>query len=651
MPDQSDHNGDDERIEAVLRESEEMFAKAFHSSPIGNILIRRNDHIIVEVNDAFLKAVGYGRDELIGREARIIHYMPRGLMLAATQAAFAAGRGVEGIELRFVRKDGSIGHCVRSNHPIRIGSVDYGLGTLIDITERKQIEQSLRDSQARLQAALEGGGMGTWIWDIQKNEAWWDDAAVRLFGRTPAAKNVFPREQALSFIHPEDRAHAAAALGEAVTTGCTASTEFRSARPDGRLQWLLSRGHAMYDDTGQLVSLAGVFIDVTERKRAEEARTHSQKMEALGTLAGGIAHDFNNILLAITGNARLALADLQPQHPVAASLTEIEKAGGRAADLVRRILVFSRQQEARREINTLPAIIEEALKLIRPTLSPLIEIRVALSPDTPAVAAESVQIHQVMMNLATNAAYAIGQNKGLIEVRLDPVIINSQSDDCYPGLSPGRYARLTVSDSGSGMDQATAERIFDPFFTTKPPGQGTGLGLPVVHGIVKSHGGTINVYTHPGKGTTFRLYFPAAEVPAAVVEKPIVSTSPGNAEHILYVDDEEPLVVLASRMLQRLGYASTVCTDPQQALDTFCTAPHTFNAVVTDLSMRGMSGFELAGKLREIRPDVPILMTSGYMRMEDRERAAQLGIHELITKPNSMEDLGQALARVFGRVK
>ncbi len=651
MTDLSVHNSGDDLIQAALRESEERFAKAFHTSPVGHLLTRLSDRAIVEVNNAFLKTVGYTREELIGSPASILHYEPRGLLRVATDEAFAVGRGVEDMELRYVRKDGSIRNCLRSNHLISIGSEQYALGTLIDITERIQIEQSLRDSQARLQAAIEGGGMGTWIWEVQTGEAWWDDAAVRLFGRVPAEKKVFSREQALVFIHPDDRQHVAAAFEEFARTGHVVSPEFRSARPDGQVQWLISRGHAIHDDRGQLVRAAGVFIDVTERRRAEEARAHSQKLEALGTLAGGIAHDFNNILLAITGNARLALAELPPQHPVAASLGEIEKAGARATDLVRRILVFSRQQEARREVNALPAIIDDALKLIRPTLPALIEIHTSLSNEAPTVAAESVQIHQIMMNLLTNAAHAIGESKGLIEVRLDPVMIDTRLADDYPGLTPGRYASLTVSDSGSGMDKATMQRIFDPFFTTKPPGQGTGLGLPVVHGIVKNHGGAINVDSQPGKGTTFRLYFPAADAPQASAATTVVTTAPANAEHILFVDDEKPLVVLASRILQRLGYACTVYTDPQEALDAFSATPDTFNAVVTDLSMRGMSGFELAGKLRAIRPELPILMTSGYLRTEDRERAAQLGIRELIQKPSTAEDLGQALARAFGRGK
>ncbi len=329
MSDLPDRDGNS--IETALRESEERFAKVFHTSPVGHVLTRLNDRIIVEVNNALLTTVGYTREELIGSHASILRYEPHGVLRTATDQAFAAGRGVVDMELRYVCKDGSIRNCLRSNHLVMIGAERYGLGTLIDITERKQIEQSLRDSQARLQAVLEGSGMGTWIWEVGTGEAWWDDAAVRLFGHAPTGGNVFSREQGLSFIHAEDRPRVEAALRELVTTGRAVSPEFRAARPDGRVQWLISRGHAIYGESGRLVRAAGVFIDVTERKRAEEARAHSQKMEALGTLAGGIAHDFNNILLAITGNARLAQADLPPLHPVAASLAEIEKAGLRAA--------------------------------------------------------------------------------------------------------------------------------------------------------------------------------------------------------------------------------------------------------------------------------------------------------------------------------
>jgi signal transduction histidine kinase/ActR/RegA family two-component response regulator len=387
------------------------------------------------------------------------------------------------------------------------------------------------------------------------------------------------------------------------------------------------------------------------RKRAEEAQIHSQKMEALGTLAGGIAHDFNNILLAITGNVKLAREDLPPDHEIQQSLAEIAKAGHRAAELVRRILAFSRQQESQREVMQLLPVVAAALKLLRSTLPAMIEIKATLRPDTPAVLADSTQIHQIMLNLVTNAAHAIGDRSGTIEVLVDAVAVNGELAATAHELREGRYVRITVSDDGCGMDKATLDRIFDPFFTTQPVGQGTGMGLSVVDGIVKNHDGAITVYSHAGKGTSFRIYLPVAAGAAPAVEIQREGTVRGSGERVLYIDDDEAIVFLTTRLLERLGYRVTGFTDPEQALARFRANPADFDIVVTDLSMPHMSGFDLTQALHETRPDIQILMTSGYVRPEDRDTARDRGVRDLVLKPNSVEDLGEALDRLFREMR
>jgi PAS domain S-box-containing protein len=549
--------------------------------------------------------------------------------------------------LQWVLAKGAVAHDA-SGQPIRMA------GVYIDITERKQAEQSLRDAQDRLLSAMEAGGLATWIWDIHSNEIIWDDATCRLWGRPANYVQRMSMEVLLTHVHPDDREIITSGVAEFSRTGVDTPVEFRTMRPDGALQWLLVKGQIQRDASGQPIRMAGVYVDITDRKRVEEAQLRTQKMEALGTLAGGIAHDFNNILLSISGNAKLAVDDLRsalPQaHSVQGNLAEISRASVRAADLVRRILTFSRQQETQREVLQLRPLIEDALRLLRPTLPTTIDIRTAYD-ETGSVATDSIQIHQVVMNLVTNAAHAIGERQGAIDITLQAVTIDAGNARDFDELAAGPYACLTIRDNGMGVDSDIIDRIFDPFFTTKPVGQGTGLGLAVVHGIVKAHGGAITINSESGKGTTFSLYFPVAAVQPNKVEQQAVLQLRGKGEHVLYVDDEEALVFLISRVLERLGYRVTGCVDPEQALKELRADPRSFDVVVTDLSMRGMNGFELTDAVRGIRADLPVLLTSGYLRLEDREMAQQAGIREMILKPNTVEELGLAIDRTLTEIR
>ncbi len=386
---------------------------------------------------------------------------------------------------------------------------------------------------------------------------------------------------------------------------------------------------------------------VEHRKRMEEAQLRSQKLEALGTLSGGIAHDFNNMLLVIAGNARMAADTLDKAHPAQTALTEITQASARATDLVRRILAFSRPQTTRHKHIQLQPVIAEALTFVRSTLPAMIEIRSQFATDATLVAADTTQIHQVVVNLATNAAHAIGSQDGVIEVVLDSLELTAQMPACGPDLRPGPYARLTVRDNGVGMTPEVMARIFDPFFTTKPLGQGTGLGLSIVHGIMLSCGGAVRVQSTVGSGTSFQLYFPAivdAEAPDATGKHQAL---PGDGQHILLIDDEDSLVRLGTILLTKQGYRVTGCTDPASAVQQFRRDPAAFHAVVTDLSMPGMSGFDCAKEILAARADIPIVLTSGYVRPEDEATAYDVGIRAVVTKPAALDQLPEILAQVF----
>jgi PAS domain S-box-containing protein len=427
--------------------------------------------------------------------------------------------------------------------------------------------------------------------------------------------------------------------------------ELRGRRKDGTTFPLeISLGPLV---TGEGTWISSTVVDISERKKLEQQLQVSQRLESVGQLAAGIAHDFNNILTAITGNAKLALTDLPANHPVHENLAEIQKASLRATQLVRQILTFGRQEAPKRQVIKLAPVVEEALKLLRAALRAGIEIRTHFEDGLPDVLADLTQVHQIIMNLGTNAADAMGKlQAGVLEIRSESVHVDADLARATPDLHEGAYVRLSIRDTGSGMDKATTARIFEPFYTTKPQGEGTGLGLSVVHGIVKTHGGAITVYSEPGKGTVFQMYLPAAQEAAKETRQPQTQGElRGHGERVLYVDDEEPLVFLMTRMLTQLGYTVTGCTEPQKALEVFRSSPQDFDVVVSDLSMPQMSGVDLAREILQTRPGMPILIASGYIRPEDNEGVRSLGLPDLLLKPDTIEELSQSLHDVFVRRK
>ena len=401
--------------------------------------------------------------------------------------------------------------------------------------------------------------------------------------------------------------------------------------------------------------------DLTGRKKAEAHRSEleaqlreSHKMQAVGTMAGGIAHDFNNILGAILGNVELAKADCTPGSPVLESLLEIDKAGRRARDLVRQILTFSRNEAPRRAAVSLAEVAHDTERLLRVTLPPGIELGMHLPPDLPPVLADATQVEQALLNLCTNAVHAIGSRRGSIQV--DAVLVHPEGQlrDSL-GLAAGDYVALRVQDNGPGIDDATLPRIFEPFFTTKPVGQGTGLGLAVVHGVMRTHGGAIDVQSQPGQGSRFTLYFPMADQPLqgaaqAATTAPIAPETQASEDHrqrhVMYVDDDEALVFLVRRLLRRRGYEVSGYTDPHEATDALRAEPERYDLLVTDYNMPGYSGLDLVRAARAIRPDLPVALASGYVTAEIEQAALAEGARALIHKPNDVAELCATVDRL-----
>jgi PAS domain S-box-containing protein len=411
---------------------------------------------------------------------------------------------------------------------------------------------------------------------------------------------------------------------------------------------------AVRDEAGQVSFVIAEGRDITERKQSERDRSRletqlrqAQKIEAIGTLAGGIAHDFNNLLTSIFGNAEVAALEVPKDHPVQDRLVELLQAAHRARDLVNQILIFSRRQEQERRPLQLGPIISEALKLMRASLPRTVEITAQIPLESASVLADPVQIHQVVMNLCTNAAHAMREMGGKLTVSLVPVDVDADFARLHPKLQVGPYLRLAVSDTGHGIEAETLDRIFEPFFSTKPPGEGTGLGLSVVHGIMANHDGAVTVYSQVGYGTTFHLYFPAVD--AAVRAAPLAAAGiiRGAGERVLVVDDEVSVAEVAVRMLERAGYEARSYTDPVEALEVFEQDPDQFALVLTDLTMPKLTGIELAHQLRRIRPDLPIVLGSGFSDHIGEQRARQAGVRELLLKPYTMRDLAEAVHRVL----
>jgi hypothetical protein len=397
----------------------------------------------------------------------------------------------------------------------------------------------------------------------------------------------------------------------------------------------------------------GAIVDIGARKRAEEERRRleeqlrqAQKMEALGTLAGGIAHDFNNILGTIVGYADLIRGTVGPGSGVAADIDELLRAAQRGKELITRILLFSRRQTAPRQPLDLGGTVSEAARLLRASIPAGIEIRSRLSASNSRVAADATAVHQIVMNLANNAAYAM-PNGGALELAIEPVYVRDSMVRLHPELREGQYVRLTVSDTGMGIEPGVVERVFEPFFTTKPPGQGSGLGLSMVHGIMSDHEGAVILSSEVGKGTQIQCYFPALETEAFAPATPERETPSGHGERVLLVDDERSLASVGERRLTALGYVVTVSTDPAAALEMFRERPGDFDLVMTDYSMPRMNGLDLARAIHQIRPEVPIFLSTGFAEEFAEESLEASGIRQVLNKPLGIQDLAMAIRAVL----
>jgi PAS domain S-box-containing protein len=521
------------------------------------------------------------------------------------------------------------------------------VGTHLDITARKAAELELRESRERFLQLAENIQEVFWISDVAKNHLVYVSPAYEtIWGRTCERLYQDPRSW-MEAIHPEDRPRIAHAAQTKQALGLYNET-YRILRPDGVVRWIHDKAFPVKESTGEIRRIVGTAEDITSRVVLEEQVRQSQKLQTIGTLAAGIAHDFNNILAAIIGNNELAMAEVAPENPAHASLDEIRKASARGKGLVQQILAFSSQHPMERRSMALGPVVLEVTKLLRATIPAIVQIDTSVDPNAPPVLADATQIHQILVNLCTNAWHALGDRPGCIEVSLRSITLNAEAAGRIAGLQPGRFACLCVRDNGKGMDPDTLNRIFDPFFTTKGPGKGTGLGLSVVHGIVRGYQGAIQVVSQPGAGTTFTVYFPASvSAPAATAPvTPAASYNRDPSRHILYLDDDESLLFAATRILKRLGYRVTGFVRPADAMRAFLEKPSQFDLAVTDMNMPEVTGLAVARDLLKVRSDFPIVLVSGNIDEELRDAARAAGICGIVCKPFTIDEISEAIRRL-----
>ncbi|MBI3448603.1 MAG: PAS domain-containing protein [Acidobacteria bacterium] len=529
------------------------------------------------------------------------------------------------------------------------------VGLMIDITDRRRAEAALGESEAFLRLSQRAGRSGSWEWELASNRVRWSEEMCRIHGIT-APEFAGTLHAATAPVHPDDRPKLEHGIERLLRTDVFTDMEYRITRPGGEVRVVWGSGEIQFDEGGRAFAVIGTVTDITERKRAEEERRaletqfrHAQKLESLGVLAGGIAHDFNNLLTAILGYASLALADAPSGSTIEPQIRKVLEAAERASDLTNQMLAYSGRGRFVVETAHLDAIVADMAALLNLVVSKKAHLRLDLHPA--AIDGDATQIRQVVMNLITNASDALGERDGIIALRTgsrrfeESELVSPHLPEKLPSAA---YAFVEVADDGAGMSETTVQRIFDPFFTTKFTGRG--LGLAAVLGIVRGHGGTIQVSTRPQGGTTFRVVLPlAAEAPRALGEEaPSRASARSHRDAVLLADDDEFARSFTLQVLERAGFDVVVATDGAEAIEKFRDRVGEIRAAILDVTMPRMDGWETLEQLRRLRPGLPALMMSGFTESDILDRAPQSAQAPFLHKPYRPADLVERVRSLVG---
>jgi PAS domain S-box-containing protein len=631
------------KTEDALRESEEKFRALVESAPVSIMLLRNGKYIYG--NPASVELLGFQSPlEIEGLDAlKPIAPESRDLVLAHMQN-IEKGTDNAPIEVRIVKPDGTFSWSLSTSVSVRIDEKPTAIIVGQDITDKKNTEEALYKKAERYQKLVNTSPYGIQLTDLEGRIIFSNPAHHRIQGYAEGeliGKYIWDlmadsthKEQTKLYYRKIVKEHSLPKIYFS-----------RDRTQDGRDIDVQINWDYIYGQNGEIEGIISIISDITAQRKLETQLRQAQKMEAIGSLAGGIAHDLNNILFPISGLSEMLLDEMPPDDPAYENIEQILNSAKRGSDLVKQILAFSRQSNPQKLPVRLQPILKEVLKLSRATIPMNIEITSIIDANCSMVSADPTQMHQVAMNLITNAFHAVEDNGGTIHVGLkEKEFSKDDYQDHY--MQAGRYACITVSDTGNGIDQILVDKIFEPYFTTKELGKGTGLGLSVVHGIVKEHGGDIRVYSEVDKGTTFHVFLPLLE--DAIEKNAKISRKyPTGTERILLVDDEEPIARMMQTMLERLGYQVTTRTSSLDALDTFRVSPSRFDMVISDRGMPNMTGEQLAGELLLIKPDIPIIICTGFSDENAEQHARSIGVKGFLKKPVSTGDLAEMVRKLI----
>lgn len=631
---------DRKRIEEDLRASEEMFRTIFDLSPDGICLNNFHDLSFLDVNRSFCEISGFQKETVLGKTPLNIDLFQNPHDIQKIWMTLTNEGKIKNFETILQTPDGVTLIALVSAVLIDVGGSPCILTISRNITDVKQA----LEERMKLATAIEQGSEGVVITDTKGNIEYVNPAFMEMSGY-PGEELLGQNPRIISSGNHDEEFYSS--LWETITNGQVWKGRFINQKKNGSLFHEDSTIYPLRNSEGNIKHFVAVKRDVTETVELSRQLAHSQKMEAIGTLAAGIAHDFNNILFAILGYTELAQGEVVPGSSIAEYLDHVMRSGRRATDMVSQILQFSHRSEAEWGTISIRTIIKEGLKFLRSSIPTTIEISQDIASDTHDIVGDPTQIHQILMNLCVNASHSMKGQTGLISVELKNVDVDAEFTQLHPQLLPGKFVRLTVSDTGHGIPPDAIGHIFEPYFTTKQIGEGTGLGLSVVHGIVKNHGGLITVESSLLQGTSFSIYLPATIDNSADGEESEEISFPRGSGRILVVDDEEALITIIRNRLEGLGYSVTSTTSSTEALNIFKSDPDYFDLVITDLTMPTLTGLDLGKELSRLRPRIPIILVTGYCHLLDAELLARSGISDVQRKPISGSILAKAVAQAL----